>query len=182
MTIAGINVHIVRTKYDYETYVPESYRKQYSYDTQKAYFPWLVITADKVDSNDGILPTKFNIAFSPEADFTNLVENEACKKSADGKYLEVDLTNFNSLLIDVNLELYPNGGFDGNVEVTSFVGTLAAPTAKIVTDVKELDVNEAQALIALNFAQQGQKDVSALLNTIATKVYGVTYQTPPISE
>lgn len=182
MTIAGINVHIVRTKYDYETYVPESYRSQYPYDTQKQYFPWIIISPDKVDNDEGILPLKFNVAFSPTADFTNLTESDACKVSADGKYLECDFTRYNHLMIDVNLEVYPNGEFDGNFELTSFVGTLAAPTAKIVTEVKELDVNEAQALIALNFAQQGQKEVGALLNTIATKVYGVTYKTPPIEE
>lgn len=180
--IQGLHVNVVRTKYDWDTYIPDNYKRQYTYEQSKATLPWLVVSPEKVDSNDGILPLQCNMAFSPTPDFTNLVEVAECKVSADGKYCEVDFTNCNHLLMAVNSEIYPDNTFDGNTEVTLFTGTLEAPTAKVSFKLAELDVNEAQALIALFFNQQGQSQVGDLLNTIATKVYGVTYNTPPIEE
>ena len=180
--IRNFSANVVRTKYDYETYVPAKYRAQYSYDDSKAYLPWLVITPYK-DEEDGILPDSCKLTFEPTPDFTNLDETPGVvTKSADGKYLNINWASFGSLLIDVNKEVYPNGEFaNGECKIVMFEGDLDNPTKKIEIEVGELSVSEAQALIALNFNQQGQAQVGKLLNTLATKVYGVTYNTPPIS-
>lgn len=180
--IDGLNVYVVRTEYDYNNYVPANYRAQYSYDDSKAYLPWLVVSPYKRD--EGIMPNQVKFAFDPTPDFTNLQQYPGkVDVSDDGKYIICDFDTFNSLLIDINKEVYPNGEFaNGECTITMFVGdTLETATQKIVFNVGEMSVSEAQELIALNFAQQGQKDVAKFLNTIATKVYGVTYNTPPIS-
>lgn len=181
--IDGLNVSVVRTKYDYDNYVPANYRAQYSYDDSKAFLPWLVVTPYKRD--EGVMPNQVKFAFDPTPDFSALQQYPGIVEvSADGKYVICNFDTFNNLLIDINKEVYPNGEFaDGECTITMFVGeTLETATQKIVYKVGEMDVNEAQELIAVNFAQQGQKDVARFLNTIATKVYGVTYNTPPIEE
>ena len=180
--IDGLNVYVVRTEYDYNTYVPANYRANYSYDDSKAYLPWLVVSPYKRD--EGIMPNQVKFAFDPTPDFTNLQQYPGqVEISDDGKYIICDFDTFSTLLIDVNKEVYPNGEFAaGECTITMFVGdTLETATQKIVFNVGEMSVSDAQALIAKNFAQQGQKEVAQFLNTIATKVYGVTYNTPPIS-
>ena len=180
--IRNFSVNVVRTEYDYNTYVPESYRKDHPYSGEGG-FPWLVIAPYK-DGEDGILPDECKLTFEPTPDFTSLTEIEdVVTVSDDGKYLNVDWSKIpNALLIDVNTEIYPNAEFaNGECKVIMFDGDFDAPTNEIEVNVGEMSVSEAQAMIALHFAQQGQKDVATLLNTIATKVYGVTYNTPPIS-
>ena len=180
--IDGLNVYVVRTEYDYNTYVPAKYRASYSYDDSKASLPWLVVSPYKRD--EGIMPNQVKFAFDPTPDFTSLQQYPGqVEISDDGKYIICDFDTFNDLLIDVNKEVYPNGEFAaGECTITMFVGeTLETATQKIVFNVGEMSVSEAQELIAVNFAQQGQKDVAKFLNTIVTKVYGVTYNTPPIS-
>ena len=179
--IRNLSVNVVRTEYDYNTYVPESYRKDHPYSGEGG-FPWLVIAPYK--SDDGLLPEESKLTFDPTPDFTSLVTiPDIVSVSDDGKYLNVDWSKVNNaLLINVNAEIYPNGEFaNGECKVIAFDGSLADPDYKIEVEVGEMDVNEAQALIALNFNQQGQVAVGKLLNTIATKVYGVTYNTPPMS-
>ena len=180
--IRNFSVNVVRTEYDYNTYVPEAYRADHPYSGEGG-FPWLVITPYK-DEEDGILPDVCKMTFDPTPDFTSLTElPDICTISADGKYLNVDWSKIqNALLIDVNKEIYPNDEFaNGECKVIMFDGDIEDPDHEIEVEVGEMDVNEAQALIALHFNQQGQEAVGKLLNTIATKVYGVTYATPPIS-
>lgn len=181
--IRNFSVHVVRTEYDYNTYIPEGYRQTNPYDTEKAMLPYLVIAPYK-DAEDGILPDACKMTFEPTPDFASLTEiPDVCTVSADGKYLNVDWSKIqNALLMAPNSEIYPNGEFaNGECKVILFEGDFANPTKKIEVEVGEMSVSEAQALIALQFNQQGQPAVGKLLNTIATKVYGVTYDTPPMS-
>lgn len=181
--IRNFSVHVVRTEYDYNTYIPEGYRQTNPYETEKAMLPYLVIAPYK-DAEDGILPDACKMTFEPTPDFSSLTELPGiCTISADGKYLNVDWSKIaNALLMAPNSEIYPNGEFaNGECKVILFEGDFANPTKKIEVEVGEMSVSEAQALIALQFNQQGQPAVGKLLNTIATKVYGVTYDTPPMS-
>lgn len=181
--IRNFSVHVVRTEYDYNTYIPEGYRSTNPYESEKSMLPYLVIVPYK-DAEDGILPDACKMTFDPTPDFTSLTElPDVCTISADGKYLNVDWSKIqNALLMAPNSEIYPNGEFaNGECKVIMFDGDLEDPDHEIEVEVGEMSVSEAQALIALNFNQQGQEAVGKLLNTIATKVYGVTYNTPPIS-
>lgn len=169
--IRSISVHLVQTEFDYNKYVSESYREQYPYEVSKASLPWIVIIADKGD--DGI-PEQNKLTLSPEPDFSAIVDSEAIKKSADGKSLELNWNGYTRFYLEVNREVYPEGGFDRNADVTLYVGdSLEAATERLDAKLVELTIDQCQEIIDLYYRRQGKPTEAMLLETLAKKVYGV---------
>lgn len=162
---------MVQTEFDYNKYVSESYREQYPYEVSKDSFPWIVITAVKGDEG---IPEQNKLTLSPEPDFSAIVDSEAIKKSADGKSLELNWSGSTRFMLAVNTEVYPEGGFDGNADVSLYVGeSLEAATERLDAKLEELTVDQCQEIIDLYYRQQGKPTEAKLLDTLVKKVYGI---------
>ena len=162
---------MVQTEFDYNKYVSESYREQYPYEVSKDSLPWIVITADKGD--DGI-PEQNKLTLSPEPNFSAIVNSENIKKSADGKSLELNWSGNTRFMLEVNKEVYPEGGFDGNADVSLYIGeSLEAATERLDAKLVGLTIDQCQEIIDLYYRQQGKPTEAMLLETLAKKVYGV---------
>lgn len=169
--IRSISVNLVQTEFDYNKYVSESYREQYPYEVSKDSLPWIVITAVKGDEG---IPEQNKLTLSPEPDFSAIVDSEAIKKSADGKSLELNWSGSTRFMLAVNTEVYPEGGFDGNADVSLYVGdSLEAATERLDAKLVELTVDQCQEIIDLYYRQQGKPTEAKLLDTLVKKVYGV---------
>lgn len=168
--IRSISVNLVQTEFDYNKYVSESYREQYPYEVSKDSLPWIVITADKGDEG---IPEQNKLTISPEPDFFAIVDSENIKKSADGKSLELNWSGSTRFMLAVT-EIYPDGGFDGNADVSLYVGeSLEAATERLDAKLVELTVDQCQEIIDLYYRQQGKPTEAKLLDTLVKKVYGV---------
>lgn len=169
--IRRISVNLVQTEFDYNKYVSESYREQYPYEVSKDSLPWIVITAVKGDEG---IPEQNKLTLSPEPDFSAIVDSENIKKSADGKSLELNWSGSTHFMLAVNTEVYPEGGFDGNADVSLYVGeSLEAATERLDAKLVELTVDQCQEIIDLYYRQQGKPTEAKLLDTLVKKVYGV---------
>lgn len=152
--IRSISVHLVQTEFYYNKYVSESYREQYPYEVSKGSLSWIVIIADKGD--DGI-PEQNKLTLSPEPDFSAIVDSEAIKKSADGKSLELNWNGYTRFYLEVNREVYPEGGFDGNADVSLYIGeSLEAATERLDAKLVDLTIDQCQEIIDLYYRQQGK--------------------------
>ena len=102
MKLLNISVNIVRNEYEYNKYVSESYRKQYSYEESKASLPWLIVRFNKSWGEDQI--SKSVLSMSPAADFTNISAAPGGEWSVDTDKSKLKLNlskeNFNVLMLE----------------------------------------------------------------------------------
>lgn len=104
MNLQGISVDIVRNEYEYNKYVSESYREQYSYEDSKASLPWIIVRFSKAAYADNNV-SKSSMKMFPAADFTNISaapNGEWAKDESDKSKLKLDLSkeNFNVLMLE----------------------------------------------------------------------------------
>lgn len=104
MNLQGISVDIVRNEYEYNKYVSESYREQYSYEDSKASLPWIIVRFSKAAYADDNI-SKSSMKMLPAADFTNISaasNGEWTKDESDKSKLKLDLSkeNFNVLMLE----------------------------------------------------------------------------------
>ena len=136
MRLQGISIDVVRDEYEYNKYVSESYREQYSYEDSKPSLPWLIVRFDKTAYPDDMV-SKSVMRMEPAANFSKI------NASSDGKWavdtdtsklkLNLSKDGFNTLMLEVKKDC----GYEAlpeklNVVVTDNLGFEYAATEESV--------------------------------------------------
>lgn len=113
MRLQGISINVVRNEYEYNKYVSEDYRKQYSYEESKPSLPWLIINFNKIAGGEDTAKyaNNFFLRMNPLAYFGNINENEAWTQRQEHLELTRDKLP-NKLMLEVkkdcNFTALPN--------------------------------------------------------------------------
>lgn len=106
MKLQGISVNVVRNEYEYNKYVNEDYRKQYSWEVSKPSMPWIIIDFEKANAPEDFVSTS-ELTFSPAADFTgiNAAGNGEWSAGSDKTKLTVNLQKLNRLMLEAKKDV-----------------------------------------------------------------------------
>ena len=101
MKLNGLSINIVRNEYEYNKYVAESYRKEYSWDDSKGSMPWIIIDFEKANSPTNQV-SNLTLSSTPAADFTNIstAPNGEWSVGSDKTKLNINLTNCSRIMFE----------------------------------------------------------------------------------
>lgn len=106
MKLQGISVNVVRNEYEYNKYVSEDYRKQYSYEDSKPSMPWIIIDFARDNAPEDFV-SGLELTFSPAADFTNISQagNGEWSVGSDKTKLTVNLQKMGRLMLEAKKDV-----------------------------------------------------------------------------